>query len=218
MNLNFEQSSTTSGAKTTTRAERPLTSTTRSVRALLPVGQSTAGSIASWQEIRASKKMSVVNDHPPSTRRIAELYQDQSRSYHMRTGDNTRVLQCHHRCPFPRSRLSENSIEMSPHRLTDAHKQVRANICQSLPLHLHQKEFLKSLVTGGESWILYDNDARYAIWLPRDAEPPTQSKPNPTNANISSSFGAMRKRRYTTSCFLQAGLSQLPSTPISFKN
>ena len=136
----------------------------------------------------------------------------------MRIGDDTRVLQCHHRCPFPRSRLSKNSIEMNSHRLTNAHKKVRVNICQSLPLHLHRKEFLKNLVTGGESWILYDNDARHSIWLPRDAEPPTQSKSNPTNTNISSSFGGTRKGRYTTSCFLQAGLSQLPSTSISFKN
>ncbi|PAV59234.1 hypothetical protein WR25_09884 [Diploscapter pachys] len=107
---------------------------------------------------------------------------------------------------------------MGPHRLTDTHKQVRVNICQSLPLHLHRKEFLKNLVTGSESWILYDNDAQHAIWLPRDAEPPTQSKPNPTNASISSSFGGTRKGRYTMSCFLQAGLSQLPSASISFKN
>ena len=107
---------------------------------------------------------------------------------------------------------------MNPHRLTDTHKKVHVNICQSLLLHLHRKEFLENLVTGGESWILYDNDARHAIWLPRDAEPPTQSKPNPPNANISSPFGGTRKGRYTTSCFLQAGLSQLPSTLISFKN
>ena len=107
---------------------------------------------------------------------------------------------------------------MNPHRLTDTHKKVRVNICQSLLLHLHRKEFLKNLVTGGESWILYDNDARHAIWLPRDAEPPTQPKLNPTNANISSSFGGTRKGRYTTSCFLQVGLPQLPSTSISFKN
>ena len=107
---------------------------------------------------------------------------------------------------------------MNPHRLTNAHKKVRVNICQSLPLHLHRKEFRKNLMIGDESWILYDNDARHAIWLPRDAEPPTQSKPNPTNANISSSFGATRKGRYTTSCSLRARLSQLPSTSISFKN
>ena len=150
--------------------------------------------------------------------RIAERYQGQSGSYHVTTRDNTRVLQYHHRCPFPRFRLSKNSIEMNSHRLTDTHKKVHVNICQSLPLRLHRKEFLKNLVTGDESWILYDNDARHAIWLPRDAEPPTQSKPNPTNANISSSFGATRKGRYTTSCFLQTKLSQLPSTSINFKN
>jgi len=136
----------------------------------------------------------------------------------VRIGDDTRVLQCHHRCLFPRFQLSKNSIKMSPHQLTDTHKKVRVNIRQSLPFRLHRKEFLKNLVTGGESWILYDNDAQYAIWLPRDAEPPTQPKPNPTNANISSSFGGTRKGRYTISCFLQAGLSQLPSTSISFKN
>ena len=136
----------------------------------------------------------------------------------MRIGDNTRVLQCHHRCPFPRFQLSKNSIEMNPHRLTDTHKKVRVNICQSLSLRLHRKKFLKNLVIGGESWILYDNDARHAIWLPRDSGLPTQSRPNPTNANISSPFGGTRKGRYITSCFLQAGLSQLLSTSISFKN
>lgn len=66
-----------------------------------------------------------------------------------------------------------------PHRLTDSHKQVRVNICESLLFQPYRKEFLKDLVTGDESWILYDNDARHAVWLPRDAEPPTQPKPNP---------------------------------------
>ena len=107
---------------------------------------------------------------------------------------------------------------MNPHQLTDTHKKVGVNICQSLLLHLHRKEFLKNLVTGGENWILYDNDAQHAIWLPRDAEPPTQLKLNPTNANTSSPFGGTRKDGYTISCFLQAELSQLPSTSISFKN
>ena len=52
---------------------------------------------------------------------------------------------------------------MNPHRLTDAHKKVRFDICQSPLLRLQRKEFLKNVMTGGGSWILYDNDAQHAI-------------------------------------------------------
>lgn len=65
-----------------------------------------------------------------------------------------------------------------PHRLTDAHKQVRINICESLLFQPHRKDFLEDLVTGDESWVVYNNDARQAVWLPCGAEPPTQPKPD----------------------------------------
>ncbi|KHJ81033.1 hypothetical protein OESDEN_19285 [Oesophagostomum dentatum] len=42
----------------------------------------------------------------------------------------------------------------------------------------NRKKILEDLVTGDESWILYDNSARHAVWLPRDAETPTQPKPD----------------------------------------
>lgn len=64
-----------------------------------------------------------------------------------------------------------------PHRLTAANRAARVSICQSLLLRPQRKDFLASLVTGDESWILYQNDARTACWLPREEEPPAQPKP-----------------------------------------
>ena len=61
-----------------------------------------------------------------------------------------------------------------PHLLTDDNMQCRVTICQSLLLRPHRKEFLEDLVTGDESWVLYDSNKRRAVWLPRDAEPPVQ--------------------------------------------
>uniref|UniRef100_W6NEW6 Transposase domain containing protein n=1 Tax=Haemonchus contortus TaxID=6289 RepID=W6NEW6_HAECO len=66
-----------------------------------------------------------------------------------------------------------------PHRLTDAQKQARVNICESLLFQPNRKDFLADLVTGDESWILYDYRKRTTVWLPRGVEPPTQPKPNP---------------------------------------
>jgi len=63
-----------------------------------------------------------------------------------------------------------------PHRLTDYNKQCRVTICQSLFLRPHRKEFLEDLVTGDESWVLYENVTRCAIWIPRGEEPPTMPK------------------------------------------
>ncbi|WKX98472.1 hypothetical protein Q1695_013838 [Nippostrongylus brasiliensis] len=63
-----------------------------------------------------------------------------------------------------------------PHRLTDANKQSRVAVCQSLLLRPRRKEFLEDLVTGDESWVLYDNIARRAVWIPRGEEPPTTPK------------------------------------------
>ena len=63
-----------------------------------------------------------------------------------------------------------------PHRLTDGKRLTRTSICQSLLLRPHRKEFLEDLVTGDESWILYDNTTRRAVWIPRGEEPPAQPK------------------------------------------
>ena len=65
----------------------------------------------------------------------------------------------------------------TPHELTAANRSARVSICQSLLLQPQRKEFLESLVTGDESWILYKNEKRIAYWLPREEEPPAQPKP-----------------------------------------
>ncbi|CAD6196668.1 unnamed protein product [Caenorhabditis auriculariae] len=49
---------------------------------------------------------------------------------------------------------------LDPHRLTDKNKQSR----------------IADLVTGDETWVLYDNVARHAVWIPREEEPPTTPK------------------------------------------
>uniref|UniRef100_A0A183GEJ0 HTH_48 domain-containing protein n=1 Tax=Heligmosomoides polygyrus TaxID=6339 RepID=A0A183GEJ0_HELPZ len=66
-----------------------------------------------------------------------------------------------------------------PHKLTEAHMQVRMNVCQSLLTQPHREEVPEDLVTGDESWIICGNSARHAVWLPRDAEPTVQPKPEP---------------------------------------
>jgi len=71
-----------------------------------------------------------------------------------------------------------------PHRLTDANRLCRMSICQSLLLRPHKREFLEDLVTGDESWILYENDTRHAVWLPRGEEPPTQPKPDTRSRKV----------------------------------
>lgn len=65
-----------------------------------------------------------------------------------------------------------------PHALTDGQRMTRLSICQSLLLRSNRKDFLEDVVTGDESWILYDAAARRAFWLPRGAQPPIQSKPD----------------------------------------
>lgn len=63
-----------------------------------------------------------------------------------------------------------------PHTLTDDMRYTRITICQSLLLRPHRKEFLEDLVTGDESWILYDSNAHRAVWLHRGEDPPTQPR------------------------------------------
>ena len=65
----------------------------------------------------------------------------------------------------------------TPHELTAANRSARVPICQSLLLQPQRKDFLGSLVTGDESWILYKNEKRIAYWLPGEEEPPAQPKP-----------------------------------------
>ena len=63
-----------------------------------------------------------------------------------------------------------------PHVLTDSTRFTRISICQSLLLRPQRKEFLRDLITGDESWVLYDSNTRRALWLPQGEDPPTQAK------------------------------------------
>uniref|UniRef100_A0A8R1E5H0 Histone-lysine N-methyltransferase SETMAR n=1 Tax=Caenorhabditis japonica TaxID=281687 RepID=A0A8R1E5H0_CAEJA len=65
-----------------------------------------------------------------------------------------------------------------PHALSPYQMQARVMACQSLLLTLQRKEVLANLVTGDESWVLYNNDTQRAIWIPRGEEPPVQPKAN----------------------------------------
>jgi histone-lysine N-methyltransferase SETMAR len=72
----------------------------------------------------------------------------------------------------------------TPHALTDANRAARVSICQSLLLRPHRAELLADLVTGDESWILYENDTHHAYWLPRGENPPAQPKPEYRNRKV----------------------------------
>ena len=50
-----------------------------------------------------------------------------------------------------------------PHAMTDGLKMTRLTICQSLLLRSHRKEFLEDIVTGDESWVLYESNTRRAV-------------------------------------------------------
>uniref|UniRef100_A0A7E4UNE0 HTH_48 domain-containing protein n=1 Tax=Panagrellus redivivus TaxID=6233 RepID=A0A7E4UNE0_PANRE len=65
-----------------------------------------------------------------------------------------------------------------PHVLTDRNLEDRVAICTELLERPHRKEFLKSIVTGDESWVFYDNTTRSAYWIPYDAPVPTHPKPD----------------------------------------
>ena len=43
-------------------------------------------------------------------------------------------------------------------------------------LQPHRKESLEGLVTGDESWVLYDSISRYAALIPRDQDASTMPK------------------------------------------
>ena len=65
----------------------------------------------------------------------------------------------------------------TPHALTDHDRAARVTICESLLLRPHRQDFLKSIITGDESWVYYENNTRHAYWLPRGEDPPAQPKP-----------------------------------------
>uniref|UniRef100_A0A8R1DIR1 Transposase n=1 Tax=Caenorhabditis japonica TaxID=281687 RepID=A0A8R1DIR1_CAEJA len=78
-----------------------------------------------------------------------------------------------------RSRLPTSAGEMGTScSLSPYQMQARVTACQSLLLTPQRKEFLADLVTGDESWILYNNDTQRAVWIPRGEEPPVQPKAN----------------------------------------
>ena len=52
------------------------------------------------------------------------------------------------------------------------------DICQSLLLRLHRKEFLEDLMIGDDSWVLYDNATQHAVWILHGDEPPAVPKPD----------------------------------------
>ena len=62
--------------------------------------------------------------------------------------------------------------------LTDVHKLAHVNSWKLLFFQPHRKEFLENLLTEDDSRVPYDNVARNAVWLPRNAGSQTQSKPN----------------------------------------
>ncbi|WKY06424.1 hypothetical protein Q1695_006537 [Nippostrongylus brasiliensis] len=62
-------------------------------------------------------------------------------------------------------------------QLRDSEKASRMSIAESLLLRPHRKDFLKDIVTGDESWVLYVNHTRQSQWLPPGEPAPRQPKP-----------------------------------------
>ncbi|XP_076764828.1 histone-lysine N-methyltransferase SETMAR-like [Xylocopa sonorina] len=60
-----------------------------------------------------------------------------------------------------------------PHQLTESNLLNRISTCDLLIQRNEREPFLKKLITGDESWILYDNTARKRSWSTRDKCPPT---------------------------------------------
>lgn len=116
-----------------------------------------------------------------------------------------------------RQRRVERKSRQIPHRLTQAHKQLRMNTCHSLLVQPYRKEFL-DLVTGDEGWIVYDNSARPAVWLPATQNHQSSRSQTHYNANIFLPFGGTRKGQSTISFWLLVRRSPLPSALISFRS
>ena len=64
-----------------------------------------------------------------------------------------------------------------PHQLTESNLLNRISTCDLLIQRNKTEPFLKKLITGDESWILYDNTARKRSWSSRDKCPPTGARP-----------------------------------------
>ena len=65
-----------------------------------------------------------------------------------------------------------------PHELTEANigLQQRVSICSSLLSRYPQEEFLRSIITGDEKWVLYIMHSRKRQWVPRGAQPEPEPK------------------------------------------
>lgn len=61
-----------------------------------------------------------------------------------------------------------------PHKLTDGNKATRRTICQALLTRPHRRKFLSTMITGDESYILFNNTYREAYWLKDGVDPPLQ--------------------------------------------
>ena len=70
--------------------------------------------------------------------------------------------------------LTKKKATLTPHNLSPGNKTTRVNICRDLLGQPRLRDFLKTVVTGDESWILYDNTTRQAYWLPKGEKPPAQ--------------------------------------------
>jgi len=106
-------------------------------------------------------------------RREIELHPDHStRDLEKTLGHDQRTIDRHLQSLGYHKILSR----WTPHALTDHDRSVRVSICQSLLLRPHRKELLKWIITGDESWVLYENNTRHAFWIPSGTEPPTQPK------------------------------------------
>ena len=62
-----------------------------------------------------------------------------------------------------------------PHRLTDFDRQRRVTACTSLLHHHRTTDWIKSILTSDEKYVLYDNVTRRAQWVDKHEQP----KPDP---------------------------------------
>jgi histone-lysine N-methyltransferase SETMAR len=63
-----------------------------------------------------------------------------------------------------------------PHDLTPANRQQRVSICQSLLSQFPRQDFLRSIVTGDEKWVLYADHTRKRQWIPCGEKPEPEPK------------------------------------------
>ena len=86
-----------------------------------------------------------------------------------------------------------------PHQLTDPLRWQPVAICDSLLNRKTDLEWLKQIVTGDEKWVLYANHTRKRQWVPHDATPEPDPKPelHPKKVML---FG-ISKASYGTKCY-----------------